>query len=298
MKERDIGTPRLPESEHSIGLYLGLLIGAVILFLGSGIILVGIYSIFREEGISFSTPIIARLALFVITIFSAFAAFSAFLKMFKLERFLGKKSEREFKDFLYFARPLLEEVIRQRLVTQQLVTQVEQIRKEEKMAPGGAESTRWNEFLFFVAILSTATVGLFLFITQNPWRIIPYSVIFMAIAWYIVMAYYFGLLWEPKSYYIPAIFILIIPSLAILMRSYINIDQANFLVFILLGIYILTMYAYYSQKTMGRLPFFLPARLRGAGSTSEESAGKNTQINNGGVSSKLQEYMPPNNKRE
>ncbi|GBE56604.1 hypothetical protein BMS3Bbin16_00813 [archaeon BMS3Bbin16] len=87
---------------------------------------------------------------------------------------------------------------------------------------------------------------------------------------------------------------LIVPSLSIVLRGYIELHQVLFVVFLSLLFYILGMYVYYSKITLGRVPSFVPTRFGGDNSSVGDGAGEvQSQGNN-----RLKEFMPPKNNGE
>jgi hypothetical protein len=293
-------TWELPPAEHPIGVYLGLILSSFILGVGSIVLFVSLYTLFITEGFRFTSDFIGRLLLFFGSTYGAFASITALYNIISFQRAHVKKVEKEFKDFTVYARPLVEEVIRQRLVSQSVAQQLEQMKRAETYkGPTEKASVKWNETLILIAILGNVTVGLYLFLDRNPWNLVPYSLIFLAIAWWVVIARHFDLLDDSRSYYIPAIYVLLIPSLSIILRGYLQLNQVLFVVFFSLLPYILGMYTYYSYITLGRLPSFLPERFRGPESLAAlEGAGMEELSNGTEPSKRLQEFMPPKNKGE
>ncbi|MFV2040802.1 MAG: hypothetical protein ACC644_02305 [Candidatus Hydrothermarchaeales archaeon] len=288
----------LPPAEHPIGVYLGLVLSAFILGVGSVVLFISIYTLFQADGLRFSSDFVGRLLLFFGSAYGAIASFSAIYNIISFQRAHVKKVEKEFKDFTVYARPLVEEVIRQRLVSQNVSEQLEQMKNRETFkGPQEKGSTSWNETLILVAILGNATVGLYLYLDRYPWNMVPYSLIFLAIAWWVVIARHFDFINDSRSYYIPAIYVLIVPSLSIVLRGYIELHQVLFVVFVSLVFYILGMYIYYSKITLGRFPSFVPGRFGGGDSSAEAAsdgkAGGGSQ--NGGNDNRLKEFLPPKN---
>jgi hypothetical protein len=282
----------LPPAEHPIGVYLGLVLSSFILGLGAVVLFISLYSLFKTEGFNLTTDFIGRLLLFFASAYGAVASMSALYNIAAYQRTHVKKVEKEFKGFTVYARPLIEEVIRQRLVSQNVMQQLEQMRKTKTFTGTSEKGTsRWNETLILVAILGNATVGLYLFLDRYPWDLVPYSLIFLAVAWWIVIARHFDFLNDSRSYYLPAIYILIVPSLSIILRAYLELHQVLFVVFISLVIYIIAMYTYYSHIILGVLPSFIPNRFRGGDSPVKNAAVINNGLKNG--NNKIEEFMPP-----
>ena len=294
-------TWELPPAEHPIGVYFGLILSSFILGIGSVVLFISIYSLFKSEGFRLTSDFIGRLLLFFGSTYGAVASITALYNMVSFQRTHVKKVEKEFKDFTVYARPLVEEVIRQRLVSQSVVQQLEQMKKTETLrGPSEKASSRWNETLILIAILGNATVGLYLYLDRYPWNMVPYSLIFLAIAWWGVIARHFDFLNDSRSYYIPAIYVLIIPSLSIVLRGYLELHQVLFLVFFSLVPYILGMYAYYSYIVLGRLPSFMPGRMQGSAPPHGMEEGMEEEEPRTGTETpkRLKEFMPPKNKGE
>ena len=291
----------LPPAEHPIGVYLGLVLSSFILGVGSVVLFISIYTLFQSDGLKFTSDFVGRLLLFFGSAYGAIASFSALYNIISFQRTHVKKVEKEFKNFTVYARPLVEEVIRQRLVSQNVANQLEQIKRSDSYGrgSGGGVSSRWNETLVLVAILGNATVGLYLYLDRYPWNMVPYSLIFLAVAWWIVIARHFDFINDARSYYIPAIYVLIVPSLSIVLRGYIELHQVLFVVFVSLVFYIMGMYVYYSKITLGRVPSFVPTRF-GGGEVSAAgdvaSAGEDVPGDSqSGGNNRLKEFMPPKN---
>jgi hypothetical protein len=292
-------TWEMPPAEHPIGVYLGLILSTFILSIGSVVLFISIYSLFKSEGLKFTSDFVGRLLLFFGSAYGAVASISALYNIVSFQRVHIKKVEKEFKDFTVYARPLVEEVIRQRLVSQNVAEQLEQMKKRESFKePSATVSASWNETLILVAILGNATVGLYLYLDRYPWNMVPYSLIFLAVAWWVVIARHFDFINDSRSYYFPAIYVLIVPSLSIILRGYLELHQVLFLVFFSLVPYILGMYAYYSQITLGRMPSFVPERFRGhlAATVGEETGEEG--LEDAEAPKRLQKFMPPKNKGE
>ncbi|MFQ5800421.1 MAG: hypothetical protein ACE5HH_01710, partial [Candidatus Hydrothermarchaeales archaeon] len=290
-------TWELPPAEHPIGVYLGLILSSFILGVGSIVLFISIYALFKAEGFHLTSNFIGRILLFFGSAYGTVASLTALYNMVRFQRLHVKKVEKEFKDFTVYARPLVEEVIRQRLVSQNIAQQLEQMKKAE-VFKGRAEkvTARWNETLILVAIMGNVTVGLYLYLDRYPWNMVPYSLIFLAVAWWAVIARHFDFINDSRSYYIPAIYVLIIPSLSIILRAYLELHQVLFLVFFSLVPYILGMYIYYSHVVLGQLPSFIPGRFRGPEQPEElEGESKEDETAEHKTPRKLQEFMPPKN---
>jgi MFS family permease len=278
-----------PPEGHPIGVYAGLLIGGIILGIGAVVLFREFLITISKGGLTFTSQNIVQATLMILSAFSSFACFLAFIRIFTLQREMAKKVSKEFKDFITYARPLVEEVMRQRMVGEQLLQELEKLHNaiilgEEKYSWKKetalmAKITRWEEFLLFVAVLTSMTLGLFVYLERHPWELVPYSIIFLAIAWWVIIARFFGIIFDTRSYYIPALFILVVPSLSIILRAFMEPYQAVYVVFILLFFYIVGMYTYFNYLTTGSVPRII---LRGRGGFRE-----------GRVPPPLRGYLPP-----
>ncbi len=287
----------LPPEEHPIGIYLGLLLGGLILGAATVILSKELLAVFSQEGLKLSSLIVIQLLLMSLSAFASLACFFGMFRMISLQRMQVKKVDNEFKDFVLYARPLIEEVIRQRLVGERLLEKLENLQRLSAMTEdtlvtgggrrgggGGAPSSvgvsRWGEFLLFVAILSTMSVGLFVYLERHPWEMVPYSLIILAVAWWLVTARYFNLIFDMRSYYLPAVFILVVPSLSIILRGYMEPYRALYFVFISLGVYVVLMYLQFKYLMTGSVPGFSVAGI----------GGEPVEVRS--IPPGLQEYMP------
>ncbi len=286
----------LPPEEHAVGVYLGLVLGGVVLAIGTVIIFVDLLALFQEQGFVFTSIVIFRILLLVISSYASMACFSAVFRMISLQRMQVKKVDKEFRDFTMYARPLVEEVIKQRIIGERITQRLDYIERKKEVvgAPvavagmGVATATRtsrWGEFLVLVALLGNISVAIFLYLLQYPWRFVPYSVIVLGVAWWFVIGNFFGLLHDPRSYYMPAAFILVMPTLALLLRGYMLDFQVLMMVFLLMVLYVVAMYGYFSYLTTGRIPDFLPAPERLKKPIKRRAKSKE-------VPSKLKKFLP------
>jgi len=282
----------LPSPEHPLGVYLGLAVSAFILGVGSAVLFLSIYQLFKSQGFSLSTDFLVRLILFFGSAYGAGASVAALYRMVSLHRAQVRKVEKEFKDFTVYARPLIEEVIRQRLTSQRLASQLEQLKKGREMRAEGQGPTRWYETLILIAILANISVGLYLYLDRYPWQVVPYSLIVLAFAWFLVIARHFEMLSDIRAWYVPAVYVLILPSLSIILRGYLALHQVLFLVFLTLVVYILAMYSYYSYVSLGQLPTFIPERFRAPGKGEAAEEGETPSLEG-----KLEEFLPPRERR-
>lgn len=255
----------LPPEEHAIGVYIGLLIGGLVLGIGAVVLFRDLFFTFAAGGIELNDVVIFRILLFLASAFASLACFFGLFKLIFLQRSQVKKVDGQFKDFATYARPLVEEVIRQRIISEDLSEKLDRIssRREvaaepfarhDMMAPSFAEYSKRTEFLVFVAILSSISIGLFIYLEMHPWELVPYSVMILAVAWWFVIAKYFDMVYDIRSYYIPAVFILLMPSLSVIFRAFMQPYQAVYVVFSALFVYVWGMYTYFNYVRTGAAP--------------------------------------------
>lgn len=290
-------TPRLwelPPEEHAVGVYLGLVLGGVVLAIGTVVIFMDLLALFQDQGFIFNPLVIFRILLLVISSYASMACFSAVFRLISLQRMQVKKVDKEFRDFVMYARPLVEEVIKQRIIGERITQRLDYIDRKKDIVGGGVvgidgvtatKTSRWGEFLVLVALLGNVSVAIFLYLLAYPWRFVPYSVIILGVAWWFVIGNFFGLLNDPRSYYLPAAFILVMPTLALLLRAYMLAFQVLTIVFLLMVLYVVLMYGYFSYLATGTIPDFLPGpeRLRRPGKRPSKKRG---------VPSKLKKFLP------
>jgi hypothetical protein len=263
-KDDLIGIDDIPQEEHALGIYAGLLAGAVILAIGAGVLARDFYLIFSTEGLNLTAAFIFRVALLIISAYGSLACLFSLSRMITMQRMQVRKVDQEFKDFVMYARPLVEEIMRQRIIGERITQKLEQISAREEIekarqapttTPGGEERiSRWTEFLLFVAILANISMAIFVYLESHPWEMVPYSLIILAIAWWAVIARFFGLVFDERAYYIPAVFILLMPTLGILLRAYFEPYQVLYIVYIVLFFYIIGIYSYFKYLVSGELP--------------------------------------------
>lgn len=253
----------LPPAEHAVGIYIGLLIGGLVLSIGALLLFRDLFLTFTTRGIKLDELILFQIFLFFASSFAAFACFIGFYRMVFLQKQQVKKVDSEFKDFTMYARPLVEEIIRQRIISEHLSEKLDNISRRagfgDKSAfdpgpPALRELAKRGEFLTSVAVLSSMSIGLFIYLERHPWELVPYSLIIMAVAWWYVSARYFDLSYDIRSYYFPAMFILLMPSLSIILRAFIRPYEVVYLVFALLFLYVWVMYTYFDYLTGGKAP--------------------------------------------
>ncbi len=255
---------KIPPIERNKELYAGLLSGGLILGIGAAVLFSDILNMF-STGIELSTILIFRLLLMLLSAYGSASCFFSFIKMVKLEKAQSKKVSEEYEDFILYARPLVEEVIRQRIVGELIIEKLEALDYFGKKHAGERQDNTiisspvpsWAMFQLFAILLGTATVGLFVFLEAHPWELVPYSVLILSFLWYLAIGGYFGLLRDQRSYYIPAIFIALLPTISLLLRIKLQQYQVLWVVFLTLGFYIFLMIMYFEYLLTGRLPFGL-----------------------------------------
>lgn len=279
----------LPPAEHPVGIYVGLIIAFIILAIGSMSLFLSLYNIFKENGLTLSNFVIFRLLVMFASFYAAFACLAALSSIIKTQQRYVRKIDKEFRDFITYARPLVEEIIRQRIIAHRIADELEEVKKMHKAKPSYSTNLKWYELLILVAILANISVGLYLHLINNPWTLVPYSVIILALAWYFVFAWYFDLLFDVAAFYIPAIYIVVLSPLSIILRAYIGADNVVYLVFLSLAAYVLIIYAYYSYLAFGTLPTFIPAML--SEKITKKKAEKREEQKEAEIS-KLKEFLP------
>jgi hypothetical protein len=298
MKLREFRLAELPPEEHAIGIYAGLALGAFVLGVGTLVLFRDMLITFKAEGLKINMVLVFRFLLMMVSAYAALACVFGLTRLIGLQRMLVRKVDQEFRDFVMYARPLVEEIIRQRIIGEKIIESFEKMGKsreieweklrfeERPSAPSGFP--RWGEFLLFVAILANVSVGLFLYSIEFPWQLVPYNVIILGILWWLVISKYFGLLTDIRSYYLPAIFILVMPSLSIIFRAYILPYQTIFLVFAIMFLYIVAMYIHFNYLVTGTLPeFFVAAPMK----LKEVATSWRREVDRS-VPPKLREYLP------
>jgi len=308
----------LPPEEHAIGVYVGLAAGGLVLGIGGLVLFRGLLFEMSAEGLKFTTQTIFRSILMLASIYASLACLFALRRLIGLQQSQVKKVDEEFRDFVIYARPLIEEIIRQRVVGERISERLDQLYRLREMegergipssvaatTPG---STRWQEFLLFAALLANISIGLFIYLERHPWRLVPYTIVILAVAWWFLLAKYFELLHDVKTYYIPAIFILILPTLSIILRAFTEPFVVLFYVYAALFVYIVVIYVYFKYLVTGEFPTLAPSQFKPVkgrvekGEVSEKlnsllppSKPKLEKSNNG--SKLLEELLPENNKK-
>ncbi|HYN44789.1 MAG TPA: hypothetical protein VER35_02200 [Candidatus Limnocylindrales bacterium] len=249
---------KLPE-EKNRNIYVGLLLGGIILGIATIALLQDILTIFSKS-IEISAILIFRILLMVSSAYASASCFIGFFNMYKLEKGMSGKVKGEYNDFLLYARPLIEEVIRQRIVGEKIIEKMEAldaIEKNKHAVNSGVSSSlpRWAKFQFFAILIGMASVGLFVFLEAHPWELVPYTVLILSFLWYLVVGGYYGVLKESRSYYIPALFIAILPTMSMILRLQLRQYQVLYIVFLTIGLYLFLMVSYFEYIVTGRLPF-------------------------------------------
>lgn len=261
---------KMPSVEQNDYLYAGLLSGGLILGIGAVVLFSDIISTF-SAGIELTTILIFRLLLMLLSAYGSTSCFIGFFKIAKMRKTMSKKVSEEYEDFILYATPLVEEVIRQRIVGEVIIEKLEALGDLGKKLGREASATvlsaplpGWAKFQLVVTLLGTASVGLFVFLEAHPWELVPYSVLILSFLWYLAIAGYFGLLKDQRSYYIPAIFIALLPTASLLLRIVLQQYQVLYVVFLILGIYIFLMIVHFEYLVTGRKPFGLDFLLEEA----------------------------------
>jgi len=281
----------LPPAEHPIGVYVGLLIAFVILGIGSAVLFLSVYSIFKTQGLVFSNLLVFRLLVMFASAYGAVSSVAALYTMMQFQKRYVKKVDKEFKDFITYARPLVEEIIRQRIISYRITDQLDQIKRAQQTKPSPTAHMKWYEFLIAVALLGNISLGLYLYAMDNPWTIAPYTVIILAMGWWLAFAWYFDLLTDISAFYLPAIYIVMLTPLSIMLRAYLGITEVVFVVFITLVVYILLLYTYYSYISFGTLPTFIPQTISQRIGTRTDKKTREKEEEEKEIS-KLKEFLP------
>lgn len=288
----------LPPAEHPIGIYVGLLIAAAVLGIGSIVLFLAVYNIFKTQGLTFSNLLLFRLLVMFASAYGAFSCIAALYSIASTQKKYVKKVDKEFKDFITYARPLVEEIIRQRIISYRIADQLEQMKRAQTTKPSApTQNLKWYELLIFVALLGNISVGLYLYLSNNPWSLVPYSVIILALGWWLVFAWYFDLLTDITAFYIPAIYIVLLSPLSIILRAYLGLNEVLFVVFLTLAMYILLMYVYYSNLSFGTLPTFIPSKIGDRIHRTEKKAKEKREAEKQEIS-RLKDFLPEEEEKE
>ena len=245
--------------KRPIQLYIGLTAAAVVLALGVIVLFTDLKNVFTAgDSISLSSDILFKGLLLIFCIYGSVASFTAILKIEDMQKLLVKRVDDSFSDFVNYARPLIEEIIKNRLIQEQLISKLDQKFKSDEIISNKTythvkqETTLGREeFLILVSILGTLNVGLFIYLDAHPYVLVPYSLIILALSWWALFALYFKLVDDVRSYYLPAIFVLAVPTLSIVLRAYIDPFKVLYVVFFILYLYIVVMYSYLKYLATG-----------------------------------------------
>ncbi len=174
MKLREFRLTELPQEEHPVGIYAGLALGALVLGVGTLVLFRDMLAIFQREGLQITIVLVFRFLIMMVSAYAALACVFGLSRLIGQQRTLVKKVDEEFRDFVMYARPMVEEVIRQRIVGEKIIESFEKMGKyqgieyekqqfEERRGPMGSGFSKWGEFLLFVALLGNISVGIFLY---------------------------------------------------------------------------------------------------------------------------------------
>ncbi|VVB85350.1 Uncharacterised protein [uncultured archaeon] len=238
-------------------LLVGIIVAIIILILVAVVLFTQITSGLKQgEGLTGEN--IFRGALFVASVFAIFSCTRAIITINDSKKTKTSNIEETFQDFATFASPLVQEVIVARMVNEKLIERLDalqgSVNYETSKKVFDQESLNWGEFLMQVGLLGSASVGLFVFLDQHPFNLVPYSLMLLAIGWYVIIANFFNAWEDSRSYYIVAIFMLIVPSLSIALRAVFEYNQALYYTFIGLLIYVYALYSYIKYIKTGLLP--------------------------------------------
>ncbi len=99
------------------------------------------------------------------------------------------------------------------------------------------------------------SLGAYFYNLKNPWEFIPYTIIALAVIWWLVISYnlitkheftkLYGIACSIAFTPILSIYILIVPTVSILARAYVNNKQTTDITFFSLSLYILVLNGYY-----------------------------------------------------
>lgn len=238
-------------------LIFGVIIAIIILSLVAVVLFIQITSGLKQ-GEVLTGENIFRGGLFLASAFAIFSCARAIIAINDTKKTKVSKVEETFQDFATFASPLVQEIIVARMINEKLIGRLDSLQElknyETSKKVFDQESLNWGEFLMQVGLLGSASVGLFVFLDQHPFNLVPYSLMILAIAWYIIIANFFNAWEDTRSYYIVAIFMLTVPSLSIALRAVFEYNQALYYTFVGLLIYVYALYSYIKYIKTGLLP--------------------------------------------
>lgn len=150
---------------------------------------------------------------------------------------------------------------------------VENIMKERKAGVGIEEEmgtkfyqqqiTTGTSVLFTIKaiFMMILTIAVFMFLVNfNLGRITPYAALSIFILWWLFITNEFSL-WKDMSAWTMVFFpVLVIPISVNLLANFINYNVMMALIYLLLGLYALSYYAWAIYVTTGTLPFITPKR--------------------------------------
>jgi len=238
-------------------LFFGVIIAIIILILVAAVLITQIASGFRQgEGLTGDN--IFRGVILVASAYAIFSCVKAIISINNFKRSDTSAVQGSFNDFVTYASPLVQEVIIARMVNEKLIERLDTMQGSIKYGAAkkafDQESLNWGEFLMQVGLLGSASVGLFVFLDQHPFNLVPYSLMLLAVAWYVIIANFFNAWEDTRSYYIVAIFMLTVPSLSIALRAVFEYNQALYYTFVALLIYVYALYSYIKYIKTGLLP--------------------------------------------
>jgi len=115
---------------------------------------------------------------------------------------------------------------------------------------------------FHYIMLTTVTLTLYLFMFYNPGGVIPYLSPIVFVLWWALITSHSNL-WElPKAWYWVAIPILVIPMYSILFTALYTGSTMLFIMYLGLGVYVLSYYIWCERITRGILPFGIGERIK------------------------------------
>lgn len=238
-------------------LFFGVLIAIIILILVAVVLFTQITSGLKQ-GQVLTGDNIFRGGLFLASAFAIFSCVKAIIALNDIKKNNVSNVEETFQDFATFASPLVQEVIVARMVNEKLIGRLDELQGlvnyQTSKKGFEQESLNWGEFLMQVGLLGSTSVGLFVFLDQHPFNLVPYSLMLLAVAWYLIIANFFDAWEDTRSYYIVAIFMLTVPSLSIALRAVFEYNQALYYTFVALLIYVYALYSYIKYIKTGLLP--------------------------------------------
>lgn len=245
-------------------LLVGVIIAIIILSLVAVVLFTQITSGLKQGDVLTGENIF-RGGLLIASAFAVFSCSKAAITIYDLKKTTVSRIKETYQDFATFASPLVQEVIVARMVNEKLIGRLDELQGlvncQSSKHVFDQASLNWGEFLMQVGLLGSASVGLFVFLDQHPFNLVPYSLMLLAVAWYAIIANFFNAWGDTRSYYIVAIFMLIIPSLSIALRAVFEYNEALYYTFIGLLIYVYALYSYIKYIKTGLPPRSIQAIL-------------------------------------